>query len=370
MSLRSEAMLEQQLIEQFLESLQAVPDVQAEVELEPTAQGRTGSSHAYDAKVDLCLAGKACTLLIEVKKSLYPRDVRQTLWQLREAPCTEAPERSESREKILVLIAETISSGARELLRKERVGHYDSGGSMFLSAGGIYLHIDKPPPKSLSKSMRSLFSKRRAQVLHALLINHRDWFGVTALAKQARAAPATVSGVLAELERFDWLASRGQGPRKERRLREPAALLNTWTQQLDSLRPPAMHQYYVSGMRANELVQEMGKVFAKHAVEYAITHEAAGQRYAPFLSNFSQVRCRLLTDQAANQAIGELGARVVSEGSNLAIIEAQSPDELLFRQQSSGICLASPVQVYLDLMLGGGRAKDMAEHLRQEKIGF
>lgn len=370
MSLRSEAILEQQLIEQFLESLQAVPDVQAEVELEPTAQGRTGSSHAYDAKVDLCLAGKACTLLIEVKKSLYPRDVRQALWQLREAPCTEAPERSESREKIPVLIAETISSGARELLRKERVGHYDSGGSMFLSAGGIYLHIDKPPPKSLSKSMRSLFSKRRAQVLHALLINHRDWFGVTALAKQARAAPATVSGVLAELERFDWLASRGQGPRKERRLREPAALLNTWTQQLDSLRSPAMHQYYVSGMRANELVQEMGKVFAKHAVEYAITHEAAGQRYAPFLSNFSQVRCRLLTDQAANQAIGELGARVVSEGSNLAIIEAQSPDELLFRQQSSGICLASPVQVYLDLMLGGGRAKDMAEHLRQEKIGF
>ena len=59
------------------------------------------------------------------------------------------------------------------------MGYYDSGGSVFLPADGVYLYIDKPPAKSLSKSMRSLFSGRRAQALHALLLGTRKWFKVS-----------------------------------------------------------------------------------------------------------------------------------------------------------------------------------------------
>jgi hypothetical protein len=73
---------------------------------------------------------------------------------------------------------------------------------------------------------------------------------------------------------------------------------------------------------------------------------------------------------AADNAIGELGARPVNEGANLAIIEAKSLGELLFREQVGSIWLASPIQVYLDLLGGEGRAKEMAEHLRKERIGF
>ena len=118
------------------------------------------------------------------------------------------------------MVAESISPGAKDLLRSERVGYYDSGGSLFLPAHGAYLYIDKPPPKTLSKSVRSLFSGRRAQVLHTLLVRHQDWFGVKELAEQALVSPATASQVLTELERFDWLTSRGQGPSKERHLRQ------------------------------------------------------------------------------------------------------------------------------------------------------
>jgi hypothetical protein len=39
----------------------------------------------------------------------------------------------------------------------------------------------------------------------------------------------------------------------------------------------------------------------------------------------------------APTAIGELGARPVNEGANLAIIEAKSPGELLFRENSGGV---------------------------------
>ena len=268
------------------------------------------------------------------------------------------------------LVAESISPGAKDLLRDERVGYYDSGGSLFLPAGNIYVYVDKPPPKSLSKSIRSLFSGRRAQVLHAVLIRHGGWFGVKEIAEQARVSSATASQVLTELERFDWVVSRGQGPRKERQLREPGALLDAWAKQLAVMRPLAMRRYFVPSVRAEGLVESFAEVCTANKAEYAITHEAAGQRYAPFLSTVSQVRCRLLAGPAAERVLGALDARFVDQGANLAVIEVKSSGELLFRELVNGTWLASPVQVYLDLMRGDGRAREMATHLRHERLGF
>ena len=102
------------------------------------------------------------------------------------------------------------------------------------------------------------------------------------LARQAKVSPASVSQVLTELERFDWLEARGQGPAKERHVRDPRGLLDAWVKQLPSLRPPAMRRYYVPSVRSEALIEKLGHVFAARDVDYAMTHEAAAQRYAPF----------------------------------------------------------------------------------------
>jgi hypothetical protein len=267
-------------------------------------------------------------------------------------------------------VAESISPGAKQLLRAERIAYFDSGGSLFLPAPGAYLYIDKPPPKSLERSIRTLYSGRRAQVLHALLVHRRDWFGVTEIADEAKVAPSTASEVLTQLDRFEWLESRGHGPSKERQLREPGALLDAWVRQQSVLRPPSMQRYYVPEFKGDALLDQLGRIFNAHQVNYAVTSESAAQRYAPFLTNVSVVRTRLLSGPAANAAIADLGARVVTEGSNLAVLETKSAGELLFREQVAGTWLASPVQVYLDLLRGEGRAKELAEHLRRERIRF
>ena len=166
-------------------------------------------------------------MLIQMKKAVYPRDVRQALWQIRELARTWL-ERAEGQQPVFFLVAQSISPGAKDLLRNEQVGYYDSGGSLFLPAGNIYVYVDKPPPKSLSRSIRSVFSGRRAQVLHGVLLRNREWFGVKEIADQAGVSPATASQVLMELEKFDWVVSLGQGPGKKRHLREPGALLDAW----------------------------------------------------------------------------------------------------------------------------------------------
>ena len=203
-----------------------------------------------------------------------------------------------------------------------------------------------------------------------MLLRHREWFGVKEIANRARVSPATASQVLTELEKFEWVVSRGQGPGKERHLQEPGALLDAWVAQLTVMRPLSMRRYFVPSARAEGLVEKFAEVCAESKAEYAITHEAAGQRYAPFLSTVSQVRCRLLNGPAAERALSEIDARFVDQGANLAVIEVKSPNELLFREFVNGIWLASAVQVYLDLMRSEGRAREMADHLRHERIGF
>lgn len=360
------SLTERQLITLLLDALRELPEVHAELD----NLGPFGSSddRGHGAQINLRVGGKSFVLLVDVKKAVYPRDVRQAIWQFREA--SHGRPKGQGKEPLPLMVAESISPGAKELLRNEHVGYYDRGGSMYLSAPGAYFYIDKPPPKIFAKLVRSLFSGRCAQVLHALLVQHQDWLGVKQLAQRAMVSPATASQVLTELERFDWVVSRGQGPSKERLLREPATLLDEWVKQLASIRPPNLRRYYVPATKADSLLDQVGEVFDAHDAGYAISYEAAAQRYSPFLSSVSQVRARLLNGASADAAIDDLGARVVNEGANLVIIEAKSPGDLLFRERVGGIWLASPVQVYLDLLRGEGRSKEMAEHLRKERIGF
>ena len=141
------SLTERQLITQFLDTLRELPEVQADLDHSEPA-GLAGDRR-YDANIDLQVAGKSFILLVEVKKAVYPRDVRQVIWQFREAS-RGRPKGLQGKESLSLLVAESISPGAKELLRDERVGYYDSGGSLYLPAPGAYLYIDKPPPKTLS----------------------------------------------------------------------------------------------------------------------------------------------------------------------------------------------------------------------------
>lgn len=362
---------ERSLVDHLLETLRALPDVK-DVQVVREASVAERSSHArIDAVIDLRIAGTSLELMIEANKSLYPRDARHAFWVWTMKSALAHPaEDARGPERVPMLIATSISPGAKEFLRHEGVGYFDSGGSLFVPAKGAYLYIEKPPPKALAKVIRSLYSGRRAQVLLALL-NQRDaWVGVQGLAAESHVSPATASQVLTELERFDWLESQGQGPTKKRRLCDPTALLDAWSRQVATERPPPMRRFYVPGLRVEDLTDKLAQALEARGVDYAITTEVAAQRYAPFLSSVSQARCRLIPGPATDAALADLNARPVAEGTNLSLIDVKSPGELLFRQKLIGVWLASPIQVYLDLLRAEGRAKDLAAHLRRERIGF
>ncbi len=356
---------ERETVEKLLATLQELPDVHTRP---PKWEVAIPNSRArIDAEIDIKMAGRNFYLLVEVKKSLFPRDVRQALWQLKD--CVRAF--GHGKEVVPLLAAESIAPGSKELLRHENIGYYDTGGSLFIPAHGAYVYIDKPPPRALSKSVRVLFKGKRAQVLHVLLHDRHEWFSVKKLAEIAKVSPATVSETLTALERFNWLSTRGQGPAKERQVTDPRALLDEWKKQVLAGPKLSIRRYYVPSVSdSDKLVGRLDKVFESHDLEYVLTQEVAAQRYSPFLSAISRVACRVALGRRAHEAIEQLDAREVTEGANLTMIETLSQGAFLFKERLGSAWIANPIQVYLDLLLAAGRAQDIAEHLRHERIGF
>src|SRR5438045_6339786 len=121
---------ERQLIERVLEALRGLPQAHAQLGLyeQPNERDRR-----YDARIDLHIGGEAISLLIEAKRAVYPRDVREVIWQLRRY-MDLAPSDKPNEQRLPLIVAESISPGAKELLREELVGYFDNGGSLFIPA--------------------------------------------------------------------------------------------------------------------------------------------------------------------------------------------------------------------------------------------
>ena len=357
--------MEKDLIDQFVEALNAVPDAEASVLAyeEPYGDAR------LDAEAEFTVGGKTYTLFIELRKSVYPRDAQQILWSLQRLASHANHERRKT--VIPVIVADSISPGAKDLLKSESCGFFDKGGSLFIPARGAYIYIDRPPTKSHEKTVGGLFQGKRSQVLHTLLLHAGEWFGVHELAKLAKVSPATTSETLSALEQYEWLDARGKGPSKERKLISPGIVLDAWTKRLmASPRRQKAKLFYIPRSKPNDIMDRISAFCEERGLDHAFTGEIAAQLYAPFLTDVARTNCRLASGSDADALYSALNARPVQEGANFQAIESRETGEFLLKERVQGHWLASPVQVYLDLLQGTGRSKDMAEHLRNEKIGF
>lgn len=319
----------------------------------------------HDARLELKVDGRPLRLIIEFKREVFPLQAREILWQfrdyLREAPGGQATP---------FVLAHTITRAARDLFKEEGVGFFDSSGTLYLPAPGAFVFIDKPVPPIQRTREGSIYTYRRSQVVHALLREPQRWFGVGQLADTAQVAPATASEVLSVLDKLEWVKVQGQGPAKERMLAEPRQLLDGWAAAFKASKRPPLHRYFVPLQRTNNQDLEIAEVLERNGVQYALSHESGGQRLASLLTHVAKVRMRARVDAALDTALKELRAQPVTTGWNLGVWQSKDGD-MLFRQQHDSVWVASVFHVYLDLVQSEeGRSKELAEHLRKERIRF
>ncbi|WP_141237212.1 MarR family transcriptional regulator [Sphingopyxis sp. GW247-27LB] len=354
---------QRELLDALLEALLALPQSHAQIERYEVEIGPRGRA---DALIGAYIGRQPLLLLVEIKAQLFPRDVREAIWQLRNNQA-HLSNSGDDREIIPFFVARAISPGAREIFREERVGYYDLGGSLYIPGKKTFIFLDKPAPKKGTKKFDSIFQGQKARALHEIYERRQDWLGVKDLADASGVSPATASETLTELERREWVDVQGAGPSKQRRLRAARPLLEAWTSYASDQKAPTVRRYYVpKGSDALELALRLDQACDEAKAAYAVTGEVAAQIYAPYLSSISQLRCRIEPGQKLIEALLNLDARPVAEGWNLGIIEAKSRRDVAVGQRIDGVCYAPPLQVYLDLLQASGRSREMAMHLRSE----
>lgn len=351
-----------ELMEDLSESLAALP----ETSIEGVCHEQMVDTHLRpDAFLKAQVAGRGVTFVIEMRGDVYPRDARELTWQLEKY----RRERGEDgRDFIPMILARSVSEGARQFLREERVAYHDQSGSLFISDGDLYLLIDRPKPKGSKRREFNVFKGTRAQVLFVLFDHVGEWVTGSEIAEHASVSPATVSETFKNLERRDWLEAKGEGPAKRRRLARPDALLNAWRDSILAGRPSKRRRYFVARMSPEDMADRIESENYYDEYELELTGQFAAQQYTPFLSSVSDLTVRTFGRRNHEWLVSMLNAREVSEGANLAIIDAPSKKMRHRQNHDEKSLLASPLQVYLDLLDGHGRSKEMAEHLRSQHL--
>ena len=315
-----------------------------------------------DALIEIQVPYKTLMVYVKVKRDVYPRDIRDAVWSLNKYMRYQ----DHAHDAIGMLAAGSLSPGAKDELKAENIAFFDLRGSLHLRHETWLISINKPSKrlKNYSHSI-DLFTDARGSVVHTLLMHANAWLTGAELAEQAETSSYTCSVVLQELTLREWVESSGGGPSKRRRLIRPEKLLDAWAEQWQE-RKEKQTKWYTFVENPKHMLGHLADRIDRARVDFpwAFTGAAAANVVAPLLT--STDGAEIIVPKGYAERMAEvLGLKPVSKGANVTLIERE-PASLLYRDRHPHFpgFIASRCILYLDLLDGRGRNKELAEHIR------
>lgn len=308
------------------------------------------------------LEGRAHPILIEAKRRVDAATAHAVVALARQTPV----------ERDFLLVAEHTSVGAREILEANGVAYLDGLGNALIrfpdlfvrtgSFGAASVIADRPPT-------RARLAGKAGLIAQALLLDRGRSWRVGDAAAEAGVSAGLAHRVLARLEEAAILTAEGSGPKKVRRLANPAALLDLWAE--EEKEPGARRTTaYVLTRPGIQLADVLSERLSGAAIDHAVTGVAAAAMLAPALTSVSVNQIRLTARLPASEALRALDARFTEEGSNLVLVQGADDVELRFRRQVAGTWLAANTRIYLDALRDPRRGKEQAQAFRESVLGI
>ncbi len=303
-------------------------------------------------------------LAIELLPQAYPRDVRNAAWQLE----SFHKDNDKARDIILMVAAEHISDGAKADLRHHGLAYFETSGTFHLRHDEWLIDIERPSKPMLRRGIVPLFTGAREQVIFALLYAHNSFQSGLALAELSKTSTYTVSTVLAELERREWIASEGSGRTLRRRVSRPAELLDAWVDAWREQKAQKTRWYFYSSNPSDLIGQLADKLRAAGTNGAIFTGSAAANLVVPHLTRTDTVDL-IVPPGEAHRYAASLGLKSAEKGANVTLIERTGASTLFTNEHGlTGSRCANPFILYLDLLDGKGRNKELAAQLRQYQL--
>ena len=179
------------------------------------------------------------------------------------------------------------------------------------------------------------------------------------MAEEAEVSLGQVSNVKSLLENREWLKSSAAGLL----LKDPESLLSEWSGNYSSRKNVPRNYYTLKSIA--EMEADLPKTCEAEGTAYALTGFSGAARYAPAV-RYQRVMAYVSRDVESIAKL--LSLKEVDSGANVALFTSYDEGVLYGTRQIDGICIASPVQVYLDLLGVKGRGEEAAKAILVEVI--
>jgi hypothetical protein len=310
-----------------------------------------------DACVDLVatlrIGEQRQRLALEIKNSGQPRIARTAAYQL-------ARLREQEPGLYGVFAAPYISPQTAEICIQEKLGYLDLAGNCRLTFGQIYIEqTGGPNPFAEKRDLRSLYSPKAARVLRVLLTDPRKAWRVQPLAIEAAVSLGQVANIKRLLTDREW----SKGSEAGLLLAEPGSLLAEWAANNNGRKTRAENYYTLKS--PVEFEATLAQACEKAGIPYALTGFSGAARYAPTVR---YQRAMAYVGRELEEIAEQLSLKKVESGANVTLYDPPDEGVLYGAKPIDGIYVASPIQVYLDLVGLKGRGEEAANALLEEVI--
>lgn len=290
-----------------------------------------------------------------------PQEARDAVMRIRQG---------DLRLAAVALVARHFTTGALELLNRERLNYLDDCRFVFRS-DVPFVAIDRHRPcgQAQKTAREPSLGGRIGIAVQEMLLEDVEWWGVTELADAAKVAPGTAQAAMKRLDALDLVDVEGSGPNKRRRLRDRGAVLDAWTPRARRERQRLVATF-VLGQGPIDLARQVSQRLAQGQIAHAVTGACAALLVAPHVTDVRT--CEVWVDPATSESLitGALGTTPVETGGNVVVLQAKTDAPLFAATEVDGAVVANPLRLYADLLEDPRRGEEQATFLRETVLGY
>lgn len=304
----------------------------------------------YDALWEVAAPdGTSATLVVEAKRVVEKRDTVALLHQLERTM-------REISGSCGVVVARYLSPPVRKRLSDAGLSYIDATGNVHLNVlrPGLYVAdrgADRDPWRGPGRPRGTLKGAPAAKIVRALLDHDRVW-AIRELVEVAGVSTGSTYRVIEFLESED-LATRNNSGAVV--VPDWVALLRRWSEDYGFVRSSRVTRWIAPRGLSNLVERGAGS-----PVQYAVTGTLAAAEWA----SYAPARSAMIYTADAERAAQLWDLRPADAGANVMLAEPET--DVVFTRTlatASGLTIAAPTQVAVDLMTGPGRSPSEAEEL-------
>jgi hypothetical protein len=270
-----------------------------------------------------------------------------------------------------ILVAGDSTTEARALLAEHGIGLIDGLGNAHVELPGLLVHMEQRRRTTARPTRPNLprLTGKAGVVAQALLLQPERAWKVADVAGMAGVSAGLAHRVLTRLETENVMKAEGMGPRRNRRVVNPTALLDLWVEETTTERQHRVLAHVVA--RTPEArMRDLTNNLNARKTRYAVTGASAAVLLAPLVTAIPITEVWLSANVLATDALATAHAEHVAEGANVVFLQMKGDEPLAFAQRHQGIKTVNVFRLYADLRRDPRRGREQADNLRREVIGF